>query len=114
MTVIGAGMLSRRGNGPLVIPMTLWRQDSHAEITSSLRRVDPDLIQARLTATADTLRERIANRPEAAATHVWCLSHLDACLVVSVVPSLGPEIVTDGRTHAGVAATLLALIPTAS
>ena len=92
---------------PLIIPMTVWRRDYSDQITGGLRRIDPDLLCFRLTASKETLKSRILSRPDEEGSHEWCLSHLEAGFVASADPALGMEVKTDEQAPAQVADQIL-------
>jgi hypothetical protein len=90
--------------------MTVLRRDYFTEITHGLRAIDPDLRLLRLTASEETLRDRILTRPGNEGPHEWALSHLPAVLEAMVDPLFGVEVATDDRTPADVADLALAAI----
>lgn len=105
-----ARLLRRLRKRTLVIPMTVWRRDYFDQIASGLRRVDPNLRLFRLTASEETLVERILTRPDAEGDHEWRLGHLGVCLEASRNPAFGMEIRTDGLSPSEVADEISSVI----
>lgn len=106
-----AGLLRETYGRTLVVPMTIWRRDYFAAITTGLRGVDPNLVCLRLTASEDVVRRRILGRPNADGPHAWCLEHLHVGLSASRDPFFGQEIPTDGRTPEEVARAIVNALP---
>jgi predicted kinase len=109
-----AARVAAIGAGPLVIPMTVWRRDYHAQLTRALRQIDADLRCFQLVASEAVLRRRILSRPDAKGGHAWCLAHLPAGLAMALDPAFGVPVQTDGRSAAEVAGALSALIGAAA
>ena len=105
-----AQLLAATYGRPLVIPMAVWRRDYFDFITGELRRVDPNLICLRLTASEEVLRQRILARPDAEGSHAWCLAHMETGLAASSDPTFGMEIRTDGRTPTEVVDTIMTVL----
>ena len=106
-----AGVLRRDGAGCLVVPMTLWRHEYHAQIVGGLRSVDADVRLFRLTACDDVLRARILARADADGPHEWCLGHVASGVAAMGDDRFGTEIETDGRTPEEIADEIAALVP---
>ncbi|MGD9892509.1 MAG: AAA family ATPase [Dehalococcoidia bacterium] len=103
-TIWGAWAMRRRRH--LIVPMTLWRRGYFAEITAGLRRIDAGLLCIRLTASEESIRQRIMASDDAAA-RAWRLGHLASGVRAMTDPAFGIEISTEGRTAADVADAVL-------
>ncbi|MBV9172502.1 MAG: TmrB protein [Chloroflexi bacterium] len=108
LTIVGAWAL-RRPRRTLVIPMAIWRRDYFAHFVGGLRRVDPDVHRFRLTATEETLRQRILASSDQAARS-WRLDHIKTGLAAAADPAFGTEVRTEGRTPAEVVDTVLHIL----
>jgi adenylate kinase family enzyme len=106
LTVEGARLLWVTSRRPLVIPMTIARRDRFDFITSRLRRINPDLLCVRLTASREVLKQRILGSSEG---QHWRLDHLDEGMALSGDPAFGQEIPTEGRIPAEVADVIMEL-----
>ena len=98
LVVAVAGALHSDVSARLVVPMTLWRTEYHAEIVGGLRSVDPDVRLFRLAASEDVLRARILTRRDADGPHEWCLRHVASGVAAMRDERFGSQIPTDGRT----------------
>jgi hypothetical protein len=106
-TIWGAWVMRRRKH--LIVPIALWRRQYFAEITAGLRGVDPDLHCVRLTASEETLRQRIVASDDTGA-RAWRLGHLSSGLQAMMNPAFGVEVSTENRTPAQVADAILHLV----
>jgi len=107
LLVGGARLLRTASTRTLVIPMTVWRRDLFDPIIAGLRKVDPDLLCYRLTASRDVLIDRIASDTEDGEAYGWRMAHIEVCLKSSRDPAFGTEISTGGRTPSEVAGQIL-------
>lgn len=110
LTIDAARQLRAHRDHALIVPMTILRRDYFTEIADGLRAIDPDLQLLRLTASEETLRQRILTRPENEGPHEWALSHLPVALAAMADPLFGAEVPTDDRTPTEVAELALAAI----
>jgi predicted kinase len=108
LTVWGAWVL-RRTRRTLVVPMAVWRRDYFAHFLGGLHRADSDVRCFRLTATEQTLRQRILASSDAAA-RPWRLDHLTSGLAAAADPAFGTEVSTEGRTPTEVVDAVLQLL----
>jgi AAA domain len=110
LVVAVAGVLHAEVSMRLVVPMTLWRPEYHAEIVGGLRAVDSDVRLFRLAVSEDVLRARIHARPDADGPHEWCLRHVASGVAAMRDERFGREIRTDGRTPDEIADEIAALV----
>lgn len=111
LVVGGARVLYRVRSRHLVIPMTLWRRRYFDAITTGLRRLSPEVVCLRLTASERELRGRILGRADAEGGHDWCLGHLEGCMAAFSDLHFGIEIATDGKTPGMLATEVMGYLP---
>lgn len=93
----------------LVIPMTVWRIEYYREILDGLKAAT-EVRPFRLTASEETLRERIAGDEIEPAAAEWRLRHLEQCIGAFNDVAFGDHVSTDGRTPAHIARLILATL----
>ena len=73
LTVTTARWLQGRYGRTLIMPMTIWHTDYFDEVIGGLRAFEPALQHFCLTATEQTLLERLRGRGDRPETLAWCL-----------------------------------------
>jgi predicted kinase len=109
LTVLGA-RLNRLVASTVVMPMTLWRQDVHDEITAGLRSVDSRVAPFLLTAEERILRARIFADTVEAGARDWRLEHVAPCLAAFGGAGFGHEIDTGQRSPVEVVDEIMAAL----
>lgn len=97
--------------GPLgrtvVIPMTVTDSVRWSYIRTRLQDRAHALHLFRLVCSEETLRRRIAGRPESEGGHAWCLDHVESGLLLMQDPWFGESVITEGQTPQEVADMIL-------
>jgi len=109
LTVEVARLLRVTYDRTLIVPMTITRQDSYADILHGFRQLDPDVVCVRLLASVEVLEQRIEASDDEQARG-WRFDHMAQGLTALSDPVFGIEVHTDTRTPADVVDTLLALL----
>lgn len=110
LTIETAAALAAECPLDILVPMTVWRQQYFDEIVAGFQRVHTEVICICLLASEDTLKGRIALRPDAEASHEWCLHHIPLTLPLFTSGSLGLVVETDSTPSAAVVAQVRELI----
>ncbi|WP_103382855.1 AAA family ATPase [Pseudonocardia dioxanivorans] len=82
---------------PVIVPMTLVRDDYADEIVEALRIGGHDLRHVTLVATPETIRRRLASRG-GAVRDLWAQRQIDRCVTALTAPRFARHVATDGRT----------------
>lgn len=90
-------------DGPVLVPMTIVRDDYFDEIIGGLRSAGIDVRHYALTATAETLRNRLRQRlgyltARLHGNETWALAQVDRCVAALSTPHYATQIATDHRT----------------
>ncbi|AQA06307.1 ATP-binding protein [Mycobacterium sp. MS1601] len=103
----------RTADGPVIVPMTLVRDDYFDEIVGTLR-ADIEVRHVTLVASPATLRARLGTRLEALGSRVfggdgtWAMQQIDRCVTALADPRFASHIPTDGRSLDEVVETVAA------
>lgn len=100
LTVITAWLLRLRSRRTLIVPMTLAWPIYFREISSGLRRVDPDLHHFCLTAPLPTIEQRLLARGEEPGS--WVFQQMQRCVTTLATPEYALHIDTDRHDVADV------------
>ncbi|MBY0546926.1 MAG: ATP-binding protein [Candidatus Obscuribacterales bacterium] len=104
--------------GPLgrtvVIPMTVTDSVRWSYIRTRLQARAHALHLFRLVCSEETLRSRIAGRPESEGNHSWCLDHVESGLLLMQDPWFGESVITEGQTPPEVANLILGKLASAA
>lgn len=98
LTIDTARWLSERYGRTLIMPMTIWRAAYFEEVISGLRAFEPALHHFCLTATEQTLVERLRGRGDRPEVLAWCLEQARQCLAAFTAPAFAEHLATDGKT----------------
>jgi hypothetical protein len=98
LTITTARWLQERYGRALIMPMTIWRTAYFEEVIGSLRAFEPALHHFCLTATEQTLVERLRGRGDKPETLAWCMEQDRHCLAAFRSPAFAEQIATDGKT----------------
>jgi deoxyadenosine/deoxycytidine kinase len=90
--------------------LELWRRDYFDEIVAGWRASGATVHCVRLTASRETLKDRIFTRSEEEGGHDWARSHLNGSLVAAQDPAFGREASTEEKAAQAVASEILSLI----
>lgn len=99
--------------GPVIVPMTIVRDDYFDEIIGSLR-ADMDLRHYTLVASPATLHRRLGSRLEALGSRVlggdgtWAMRQVDRCVSALASPRYATHVSTDDRSVDEVVDTIAA------
>lgn len=91
-------------DGPVLVPMTIVRDDYFDEIIGGLRAAGVDVRHYALTATAETLRNRLHQRIKYVSSRLvgggetWALAQIDRCVAALSMPRYATQIATDDRS----------------
>jgi hypothetical protein len=97
--------LDRHYDGPVIVPMTLWRTDYFDEIVGGLRSAGARVAHFTVMASRATLLERISGTEEGKG---WRLEHVDQCLDSLAAKRFAEHIPTDHRSIVEVADAITA------
>jgi hypothetical protein len=110
LVVETARQLKRVYGRTLVVPMTLWHRPYFEEIVAGLREIDPHLYHFCLTASRETLLQRLARREHTDEAHAWIQERIEYCVPAFESPAFRTHIPTDAQTPEEIVETILALI----
>ena len=102
--------LSETYHGLIVAPMTLWQRAYHDEIVGELGRTGVRIQSVILTASGQTILDRLAQRGEGADS--WAARHIDRCLRAFEDSIPGERIDTEGRSVGEIAEDIVQRIGT--
>jgi hypothetical protein len=91
-------------NGPVIVPMTIVRDDYFEEIVGGLRSESVAVKHYALMATPETLRERLRLRLAYVGNllfgrgETWALAQIDRCVSALVADRYATHVPTDGRS----------------
>lgn len=105
-----ARQLKRVYGRTLVVPMTLWHRPYFEEIIAGLREIDPHLYHFCLTASRETLHQRLAQRIHTDEASVWIRERIERCVPAFESPVFRTQIPTDEQTPEEIAETIIARI----
>ena len=114
LVIITAKMLIETYGRSLIMPMTIWHLPYFEEVVAGLRQFEPGLYHFCLTASADTIRERLKMRPSSPQAYTWCIERVERCSAAFKWPEFAVQIATDGRTIKEIIEEILAIINCAS
>ncbi|MET0898592.1 MAG: AAA family ATPase [Mycobacterium sp.] len=93
----------RAGTDPLIVPMTIVREDYFDEIIGTLR-ADVDVRHYSLIASPETLRRRLRSRLAymggrlLGRDETWAIRQIDRCVAALGDPRFATQVPTDGRS----------------
>jgi predicted kinase len=93
----------------VIVPMTVWRRNYLEELIRGLAAFS-EVRCFQLTASEQTLRDRITGRPDSEGPHDWCLAHLATGLAMSGDETFGEQIDTEARTPDQIANDLATIV----
>ena len=108
LTIDTARWLQERYGRTLIMPMTIWRAAYFEEVIGGLRAFEPALHHFCLTATEQTLVERLRGRGDRPEVLAWCLEQAQQCLAAFPSPAFAQHISTDGKTPDALVEEILA------
>lgn len=87
----------RAARGPVIVPMTIVRDDYFDEIIGGLRQLGVDVRHYTLSASAQTLRSRLRSRLSTLRGHedTWALGNIDRCVQALVGDRYATHVPTD-------------------
>jgi deoxyadenosine/deoxycytidine kinase len=94
----------------LVVPMTLWHRPYFEEIVAGLRAIDPHLHHFCLTASRETLLQRLAQREHTEQARAWIHERIERCVPAFKSPIFRTHIPTDEKTPEEIVETILTTI----
>jgi AAA domain len=97
LVVITAKMLKETYGRTLVMPMTIWHLPYFKEVLAGLRQFEPDLYHFCLTASVETIHNRLKMRPNSSQAYAWCNERIERCVEAFKLPEFAVQIATDGR-----------------
>ena len=112
LVVETARQLKRVYGRTLIVPMTLWHRPYFEEIVTGLRAIDPYLHHFCLTATRETLLQRLEQRAHTEEAFAWIRERIERCVPAFESPIFHTQIPTDEQTPEEVVETILKLIDT--
>jgi hypothetical protein len=108
LTVATARWLQERYSRTLIMPMTIWRAAYFEEVIGGLRAFEPELYHFCLTATEQTLLERLHGRGDRPEVLAWCLEQARQGLPAFQSPAFAEHLTTDGKTPQALVEEVLA------
>ena len=112
LTITTARLLQETYGRALIMPMTIWRAAYFEEVTGGLRAFEPAFHHFCLTASEQTLIERLRGRGDRPEVLAWCLEQARHCLAAFPSPAFAQHIATDGQTPDALVEEILArLLP---
>lgn len=91
-------------DGPVIVPMTVVRDDYFDEIVGGLRSAGVDVKHFALIATPETLRGRLTQRIAFVRSRMfglgetWAIAQIDRCVSALAAERYATHVTTDGRT----------------
>lgn len=104
ITVETAARLISRYHMNLIVPMTLRNPDYFQYIYNGLKNWDEDIHAFCLTASKDTIHQRLFNRGEQEGA--WCFQQTDACLDSFERYDLGKSLSTENTSVSAIVETI--------
>ena len=92
-------------SGLIIVPMTIYIKQYYDEILGNLIRDGVKVLHFILSATRQTIIERLVQRGDSA--DGWQAQHIDVCLTAFYADILGMKIVTDCKSVAEIAYDIL-------
>ena len=99
LTITTAQLLKQTYRRTLVVPMTFWYEPYFHEIISGLKQFEPDLFHFCLTASVNTIFERLEGRrsEHASGAYAWICQRVEGCVKAFQSPTFAMHIETDRR-----------------
>lgn len=91
-----AGRLKRQYGKHLIVPMTIRNHTYYTHITKGFKTIDSDTISFCLTASKETIHQRLLNRGETEGD--WCFQQTDGCLEAYAANEFGVELDTEHQS----------------
>jgi AAA domain len=110
LLVTTARLLKETYGRTLIMPMTIWRRDYFDEVMTGLRQFEPELFHFCLTATEETMRQRLHRRESSPQALAWALQHVECCVTAFASPAFAVHLVTDDQTPQELVKVILASI----
>jgi predicted kinase len=107
LLVTTARLLKESYGRTLVMPMTIWRRDYFDEVMTGLRQFEAELFHFCLTATKETLQQRLYQRESSPQALAWTLQRVERCVTAFASPAFAVHLATDNRTPDELAKTIL-------
>ena len=109
LTITTAQLLKQTYRRTLVVPMTLWYEPYFHEIISGLKQFEPDLFHFCLTATMQTIFERLEGRrsEHTQEDYSWICRRVEGCVDAFQSPAFAMRIETEGRLQDEIASEIL-------
>jgi cytidylate kinase len=104
LTVETAARLISRYHMNLIVPMTLRNPDYFQYIYNGLKKWDENIFAFCLTASKDTIHQRLFNRGEQEGA--WCFHQTDACLEAFEQYDLGTSLSTENISVSAIVETI--------
>jgi predicted kinase len=107
--VAGARLFRLAARGPVIVPMTFSSRAYFAEVTTGIRRFDPEVRTFCLRASLATVRRRLASRgskTEGPGSE-WLARRTEECVDAHRDPHFGEPVETEDRTALEVAAEIV-------
>ncbi len=110
LLVTTARLLKETYGRTLIMPMTIWRRDYFNEVMTGLRQFEPELFHFCLTATEETVRQRLHQRESSPQAFVWTLQRVERCVTAFASPVFAIHLATDNQTPEEIATAILTRI----
>ncbi len=98
LVVTTAKLLKETYRRTLIMPMTIWHRPYFDEVMSGLRSIEPDLLHVCLTASAETLYNRVAQREHTPEARTWIHERIECCVVAFQGPEFAVHIDAEHNT----------------
>ena len=109
LTITTAQLLKQTYKRTLVVPMTLWYEPYFHEIISGLKQFEPDLLHFCLTASAQTIFERLEVRrsEHTQEDYSWICQRVEGCVDAFQSAAFAMHIGTERRIPDEIASEIL-------
>lgn len=109
LSITIAQLLKQTYRRTLVVPMTLWYEPYFQEIMSGLKQFEPDLFHFCLTASVQTIFERLEGRrsEHTQEDYSWICQRVEGCVDAFQSPAFAMHIGTERRIPVEIASEIL-------
>ena len=111
LTISTALLLKKTYGRTLIMPMTIWHRPYFDEVMSGLRQFEPHLYHFCLTASAETIRQRLENRPDSQQAYNWISERIERCVSAFQSPAFAMQIASDDKTPEQIVAEIMRSAP---
>lgn len=111
LTISTARLLQETYGRTLIMPMTIWHRPYFEEVMGGLRQFEPHLYHFCLTASAETIRQRLESRPNPQQAYDWISERIECCVSAFQSPAFAVQIASDDKTLEQIVAEIMRSVP---